>query len=267
MLEKERVDNLIKTANGFMSMERFDGHAKAYTVGRPDYAEELIECLYSDYGVSASAVIADIGSGTGKFSRHLLERGSEVYSVEPSDDMRSIAETELGRYPNFHSVKGSAENTTLKADLADYITTAQAFHWFDVSRFRQECMRIIKDNGKVILVWNIRDDLDPLNQELYKVYSDDCPEFKGFGGGILKDDQRIKDFFGSGYDYRSFDHLLCLDKEMFVARSLSASYSLKEGDAGYEAYMEALLDVFNRYEDNGSVTIANKSVAYIGSIK
>ena len=62
-----------------MRIERFDGHAKAYTVGRPDYAEELIECLYSDYGVSASSAIADIGSGTGKFSRHLLERGSEVY--------------------------------------------------------------------------------------------------------------------------------------------------------------------------------------------
>ena len=249
-----------------MSKERFDSHAKAYTAGRPDYAEDLIDCLYSNYDISASSVIADIGSGTGKFSRHLLERGSEVYSVEPSDDMRGIAEQELGIYPGFHSVKGDAENTTLKEDIVDYITTAQAFHWFDVSAFKRECLRIMKKDGKAILVWNIRDNSDPLNQELYSVYSEYCPEFKGFGGGIVKDDRRIKDFFGGRYDHLSFAHPLYLDKEKFIARSLSASYSLKEGNDGYTAYMDAILNVFSRYEDKGTVTLANNTVAYIGSL-
>ena len=250
-----------------MSKERFDGHAKAYTEGRPDYAEELIECLYCEYGLSGSSVIADIGSGTGKFSRHLLERGSEVYSVEPSDDMRHIAEKELSKYPGFHAVKGSAENTTLKADIADFVTAAQAFHWFDVVHFRRECIRIMKKSAKAILVWNIRDDKDPLNRELYMVYSEHCPEFRGFAGGIVKDDQRIKDFFGGSYDYLSFEHPLYLDKEKFAARSLSASYSLKEEDAGYDAYIDAVLKAFDKYADKGIVTIANKSVAYLGSIQ
>ena len=125
----------------------------------------------------------------------------------------------------------------------------------------------MKEGAKAILVWNIRDDKDPFNQELYRVYSEHCPQFKGFGGGIVKDDQRIKDFFGGSYDYLSFEHPLYLDKEKFVARSFSASYSLKETDNGYAAYMDAILGVFNRYADNGRVTIANKSVAYVGSIK
>ena len=77
-------------------------------------------------------------------------------------------------------------------------------YWFDVFHFRQECLRIMKEGAKAILVWNIRDDNDPLNQELYRVYSEHCPQFKGFGGGIVKDDQRIKDFFGVSYDYLSF---------------------------------------------------------------
>ena len=246
---------------------KFDGRAKDYITGRPSYAEELIDCLYSNYGISESSVIADIGSGTGKFAKHLLERGSEVYCVEPNNDMRCIAESELCGYKRFHSVLGDAENTTLETGLVDYVTTAQAFHWFDVKKFRQECSRIIKNNGKVFLVWNVRDNTDLLNRELYQIYSKYCPDFKGFSGGIEKDDPRIKEFFNGQYDYVAFDNPLYFDKEKFIARSLSGSYSLKEGDKEYAAYMEALSSLFDKHSDNGTVSILNCSVAYIGVVR
>ena len=245
---------------------KFDGRAKVYTASRPSYAPMLIDCMYKEYGISKSSVIADIGSGTGKFAKHLLERGSEVYGVEPNEDMRCVAENELGGYLNFHSVRGDAENTTLETNSVDYITTAQAFHWFDVNGFKRECSRIIRNNGKVFLVWNVRDSTDVLNQELHRVYSRYCPNFKGFSGGIEKDDPRIREFFGDQYDYVSFDNPLHFDREKFIARSLSGSYSLKEGDRDYGDYMETLLAVFNKYSDNGIVSIANQSVAYIGMI-
>ena len=116
----------------------FDGYASDYTVGRPGYAPELLECMYGKYGMSRKSVIADIGSGTGKFAKYLIERGSEVYCVEPNDDMRRTAENELGTFDNFHSVSGDAENTHLDDESVDFITTAQAFHWFDVERFRND---------------------------------------------------------------------------------------------------------------------------------
>lgn len=246
---------------------KFDGRARDYIVGRPSYAEELIKCLYCDYGISESSVIADIGSGTGKFAKHLLERGSEVYCVEPNDDMRSVAESELSGYKNFHSVLGNAENTALETGFVDYVTTAQAFHWFDVKKFRRECSRILKDNGKVFLIWNVRDDTDFLNQELYQIYSKYCPNFKGFSGGIEKDDPRIKEFFNGQYDYVSFDNPLCFDKEKFIARSLSGSYSLREDDKEYAEYIEALISLFNKHSNNGIVSIANRSIAYIGVVR
>ena len=83
------------------STRKFDGYAKDYAVGRPSYALDLINCLYERYGISEKSVIADIGSGTGKFAKHLLERGSQVYCVEPNDDMRQTAEKELGSYEKF----------------------------------------------------------------------------------------------------------------------------------------------------------------------
>lgn len=247
--------------------KKFDGRAKDYTTSRPSYAEKLIDCFYDDYGISESSIIADIGSGTGKFAKHLLEKGSEVYCVEPNEDMRSMAESELCGYKNFHSVQGDAENTMLETGLVDCITTAQAFHWFDVKKFKKECSRIIKNSGKVFLIWNVRDDADLLNQELYHIYSKYCPNFQGFSGGIEKDDPRIKEFFCGKYEYVSFDNPLYFDKEKFISRSLSGSYSLKEGDEEYAEYMEALISAFNKYSNNGIVSIGNKSVAYIGSVK
>ena len=246
---------------------KFDGRAEDYTAGRPSYAEALIDCMYEKYGLSEASVIADIGSGTGKFARQLLEKGSEVCCVEPNDDMRCTAEKELVSYTGFRSVKGGAENTTLKTGSVDAITTAQAFHWFDGAKFRQECSRIIKDGGYIFLIWNVRDMQSPMNKELYDIHSGYCPNFRGFSGGMKRDDKRIAEFFDGKYDRVSFDAPLYLDKDKFIARCLSGSYSLKDGDNGYDEYMEALLKVFDKYSEDGIVTMANSSVAYVGKIK
>lgn len=243
--------------------KKFDGYAKDYTSGRPNYAMELIDSMYEKYGMSENSVIADIGSGTGKFAKHMLERNSQVYCVEPNDDMRGVAENELSGYANFHSVNGDATNTNLDDASVDFITTAQAFHWFDVQKFRAECDRILKDSGKVFLIWNVREE-DAMNKELYQIYSKYCPNFRGFSGGIEKDDPRINEFFNGNYEYIEFDYPLYYDKEKFIARSLSGSYSIKEGYENYDEYMQAIVDVFERYSEDGIVSIANKSVAYIG---
>ena len=117
-----------------------------------------------------------------------------------------------------------------------------------------------------VLIWNMRDESDPLNQELYRIFIEYCPDFKGFGGGIVKDDPRIKLFFNSQYDYISFDNPLYYDREKFIARSLSGSYSLKEGDRGFDDYFKEIESIFNKYVRDGIISIGNRSVAYIGKI-
>ena len=249
------------------STHKFDGYADDYTAGRPDYAQSLIDSFYNDYGLTCGSVIADIGSGTGKFAASLLKKGNIVNCVEPNSDMRRVAEIELARYPNFRSVAGDAENTTLESGSVDFVTTAQAFHWFDVLKFREECIRILSESGKVALIWNVRDMDDPLNRELWQIFTDHCPNFSGFSGGMIKDDPRIRDFFRDRYDRVAFDNPLFFDKDKFISRCLSGSYSIREGDKDYEVYMARIIAVFDRYSQNGTVTMGNKSVAYIGSVK
>ena len=131
--------------------QRFSGLAELYAQARPAYAGELIDFLYSRQ-FSADSRIADIGSGTGKFARLLLDRGSTVYCVEPNSDMRAQAVRELSEYAGFRSVDGEASRTALEDASVDFVTAAQAFHWFDVPAFRRECQRILKPCGSVFQI-------------------------------------------------------------------------------------------------------------------
>lgn len=88
-------------------------------------------------------MIADIGSGTGLLSELFLKQGNIVYGVEPNLEMRQAGELLLKDYPNFHSMNGSAELTTLPNQSIDLIVAGQAFHWFDVGQCRQEFQRIL----------------------------------------------------------------------------------------------------------------------------
>lgn len=245
---------------------KFTGRACDYAVSRPSYASELIDLLYIEYGLSSTSVIADIGSGTGKFSKLLLDRQSTVFGVEPNSDMRNIAQKELWQYSNFHSVVGSAEDTTLPNNCVDCITVAQAFHWFDTAKFKSECLRIAKSNATVVLVWNTRDNEHIINREWQEISSLYCPDFKGFSNGIKENDEKITVFFDKGYSRVSFDNPLIFDREGFIKRSLSSSYSLRENDDGYPMYFSRLNELFDKYKNNGLIFIPNSTTAYIGKI-
>jgi len=70
--------------------ERFSSKADIYKKFRPTYPKELIDYLYAQTGFTKDSKIADIGSGTGIFSRLLLEKGSYVWCVEPNNEMRKM---------------------------------------------------------------------------------------------------------------------------------------------------------------------------------
>ena len=82
--------------------DRFTGKARAYAQGRPDYPASVVGLLTQE-SRRENPRLADIGSGTGIFSRAMLERGWTVYGVEPNDDMRKEAEKRLSAFPRFHS--------------------------------------------------------------------------------------------------------------------------------------------------------------------
>ena len=65
--------------------------------------------------------------------------------------MRAAGERLLGGFPAFISVAGTAETTTLPDASVDFVTAAQAAHWFDRAPARREFARILKPGGWLVL--------------------------------------------------------------------------------------------------------------------
>lgn len=247
----------------------FTGKAEHYRNGRPGYAQELLNEIERRIGSTEKGEnirIADIGSGTGKFSGQLLKRGYEVYAIEPNEDMRSEAEKMFMGDGCFHSVKGSASNTGVKSGFIDAVTCAQSFHWFAEESFQRECKRILKKGGMVFLIWNMRDPNTSISKDLYDLFTTYCSNFQGFSSGLKEDDDRIIRFFANKYEKKRWKNPILFTEEQFMARNLSSSYALEQGEERYDEFVIDLRNIFTKYEQNGILHMPNDTVAYIGRL-
>jgi SAM-dependent methyltransferase len=251
-----------------MNEERFTGLAEIYAKHRPSYPDDLIRYLHSRVGLNKDSVIADIGSGTGILTELLLKENSTVYGVEPNEDMRQTAERALSRYPNFISKHGTAENTGLIASSVDYITVAQAFHWFDRLAFKAECRRVLREKGKVILVYNTRDSASSLVIETDAVIHRFCPDFVGFSGGVRgESSDKYADFFEGGTcEHQVFRNDIVYDMDGFIGRNLSGSYSPKKGFDNYRPYISALTQLFEKFNRNGTLLMPYLTLSFVGEV-
>jgi len=136
-----------------VSIESFTGKAEAYAKGRPGYPKSSIEYICSL--LPQNAVVADIGAGTGIFTVALAECSYTVYAVEPNADMREQLAINLVSFPKVEILNGTDKETKLPDHSVDVITVAHALHWFEPNAFREECRRILKPGGLVIVIYNI----------------------------------------------------------------------------------------------------------------
>jgi SAM-dependent methyltransferase len=135
----------------------FTGLAGDYATFRPGYAPQVAAAILSYVGRDAAAVdAADIGAGTGIWTRMLAARGlHSVVAVEPNDDMRAQG-IETSRGANILWRKGSAEATGLPDASADLVSMASSLHWADFDKACGEFHRILRPGGVFTALWNPR---------------------------------------------------------------------------------------------------------------
>ncbi len=244
-----------------MNEDKFTGKADFYEKFRPSYPDALIDFLYEN---AQCDTVADIGAGTGKFTRCLLKRSWKVIAVEPNADMRE----RLSGINGISVVNASAENTGLPDNSVGLVTVAQAFHWFDEERFKAECKRILADGGKLAVIYNERS-YDGC--EISSVRDGICQRYCGAfhsghvgkrsseeGALFLKNEYFSKvEVFGCGNDIET-------DINGFVGDTLSRSYALREGDKEFNAFVQELENAFLSYSHNGKVTVKYNTMCYLG---
>lgn len=244
---------------------RFSGRAGDYAKARPGYPVGVLDVLREACGLDVATVVADLGSGTGIFTRLLLESGATVHAVEPNSDMRKEAEVALSTWPGFRSVAAAAEETSLADSSVDLVTAAQAFHWFDPARVKTEMKRILRPTGSVALVWNDRDLVSTAFAREYEaLLLARCPRYKDLQGKA-NTPGKFDDLFGKGgWERRVVPNEQRLDRDGLVARLASSSYAPKEGDVTHAETFAELRAIFDRHANDGEVAIAYEAVVILG---
>jgi len=99
-------------------------------------------------------VAVDLAAGTGLFARALLQRVPRVIAVEPDDRMRAVL---AARSPGVRAVAGRGEAIPLPAESADAVFVASAWHWLDPDLAVPEIARVLRDGGRLGVIWISRD--------------------------------------------------------------------------------------------------------------
>jgi SAM-dependent methyltransferase len=246
---------------------RFSDRVEKYVLYRPGYPPEALLALKNECGLKPEHVVADIAYGTGLWTRLLLENGNRVFGVEPNTEMRQAGERLLATFPGFTSVAGTAEATTLPNASMDFITAAQAAHWFDRQRARREFARIQKPGAWLVLLWNERlTDTTPFlrdYEQLLLTYGTDYADVRH-----ERTTDEVNQFFDPmPYQERLFENRQEFDYAGIEGRLLSSSYVPGPEDAKYAPMLAELRRIYDRHAVDDRACFEYKTRVYFGKLK
>ncbi|MGQ0542541.1 MAG: class I SAM-dependent methyltransferase [Blastocatellia bacterium] len=237
------------------TIERFSNRVENYVKYRPGYPPEVLGFFRDNLGLTESSKIADVGSGTGLSSKLFLENGNTVYGVEPNAKMRDAAAQYLRDFSNFQNIDGLAEATTLPECTVDFVTAAQAFHWFDPEKTRGEFRRILKPGGYIALIWNERQlNTTPFLTEYEKFllrFANDYTKVRHEN----VNEEILKTFFQSDFCRATFQNQQIFDFEGLKGRLLSSSYMTSEAVEVLPAMIGELEILFAKHAENDRITV------------
>lgn len=246
---------------------RFSDRVENYVRYRPGYPPQTITALKDECGLRAQHLVADIASGTGIWTRMLLGNENRVFAVEPNAEMRQAGERLLEQFPNFTSVAGTAEATTLRDASIDFVTAAQAAHWFKRDQARREFVRILKPGGWLVLLWNERE-IDTTAflrdyEQLLLAYGTDYEDVRH-----ERTTAAVNEFFDPvPFQERVFPMRQEFDYEGLEGRLLSSSYAPGPDHPRHAAMLRELRRIFDANAVSGRVAFDYKTRVYFGQLK
>jgi ubiquinone/menaquinone biosynthesis C-methylase UbiE len=141
----------------------FELVADVYERARPSYPAQTVAWLAQRLDLGPGRTVLDLGAGTGKLTRSLVETGARVLALEPGDEMRARL---MAAVPEAEPVAAGAEAIPLGDGSVHAATAAAAFHWFRLDEALPEIHRVLRPGGGLALVWNERDPDDPFQRKL-----------------------------------------------------------------------------------------------------
>ncbi len=144
----------------------FSSGSQLYERARPGYSDESVAHLAATLGITEGRTVLDVAAGTGKLTRSLVATGATCLAAEPSASMLEVFSATV---PGVPAVGSTAEHLPFAAGTMDAIVVAQAFHWFDAPVALAEFARVLRPGGGLALIWNERDESDPMVAQLTRI--------------------------------------------------------------------------------------------------
>jgi ubiquinone/menaquinone biosynthesis C-methylase UbiE len=126
--------------------DHFSGVANRYADFRPHYPAVLFDYLATL--APQDSTVWDCACGNGQASVDLAKRYARVVATDASKEQIASANAQ----PNIEYRVAPAEQSGLPDHSVALVTVAQAFHWFDFTRFHAEVKRVLVPGG-VLAVW------------------------------------------------------------------------------------------------------------------
>lgn len=242
---------------------KFKNKADFYENSRPSYPKEILT-IFQKFGVNTDTLIADLGAGTGKFTRVIADLNCNIFAIEPNLDMFNMGKKMCSELKNVKFINAKAENTTILDGSIDYITIAQAFHWLDKEKCETEFKRILKPHGKVMIVYNSK----IVDDEFTKAYEN---HLKSFNNSKENDDYLCKknsslNFLSKNIEINQYSNKQILNCAGLLGRALSLSYTPLEGNTRYEEFIDGIKEIFAKYNLNDNVELFYKTEIFVGEL-
>jgi SAM-dependent methyltransferase len=103
---------------------------------------------------AGARAVVDVGAGTGLLTRALARRVARVVAVEPDDRMRAVLRS---RSPGVEVIAGRGEALPLPDASADGAFVSSAWHWLDPGLAVPEISRVLRDGGRLGVLWTSPD--------------------------------------------------------------------------------------------------------------
>lgn len=233
-------------------------HAGRYEVGRaltPEMGSAWLAAARKYLPARRELRIIDIGSGTGRFSELFAGKlGAEVIGVEPSDDMRAIAEKNRPS-DKIRYLKGEAEALPIEGERFDLAWLSMVIHHVhDRKACAAETVRVLERGGIAIIRNTFRGRLDGI--EFYEYF----PGAREADDGQLPAVEEVRrDFEGAGLEFAALESIRQMFAQSFEAyieklRSRATSTLRLISDEAFQTGLARMEEISRSGKRTGPVT-------------